>query len=122
MARGRNADAQNDIDSPQRVQYTALNIKLPNPVAWALIALIFFGFVLTFVYGVAVMRYKLFPYSYISEFEEAARWSLDQAAGSNSWYYPSTDRTERVTFPAGAVLPDGLNLVTALGPDNCLSL
>jgi hypothetical protein len=99
-----------------------LNIRIPNPVAGAVLILILFGFVLAFGYGVAVQRYKLFPYAYVGQTEEAVQLTLDQAAGKPSWYYPPTERTETVTFPAGEKNTDRLNLLTAMGPDKSLTL
>jgi hypothetical protein len=99
-----------------------LNIRIPNPVAGAILVLVLCGFLLAFAYGVAVQRYKLFPFGYIGQAEEAVQLTLDQAAGNSSWYYPPTERSKTVTFPGGNTNRDGLNLLTAMGPNKSLTL
>jgi hypothetical protein len=63
----------------------------------------------------------LFPYAAIAEVEEALQWTAERAPGSMPWFYQSTDRTETVYLPRGDQ-PEGLNLITAMGPDNRLAL
>lgn len=94
-----------------------MNIRIPIPVAGAIFVLLFAALAIVFGWGVAAQRYKIFPYAYITQVEEALQLTADQATGNNSWYYPPTDRTEAVTFPVVERPDEGLNLVTAMGPD-----
>ena len=79
------------------------------------------GFLLAFVYGVMVVRYRLFPYAAVEQVEEAVQWMVDRAPGNRSWYFQPTTRTEKAYAPRGE-RPDGLNLVSGMGSDNRLLL
>lgn len=99
-----------------------MKLNLPNSVAAAFAVLFAFFLLIAFAYGVAVVRYKLFPYRYVGQVEEAVRWSLDTVADNRSWYYEPTERTETSYIAEDFADREGLNLVTAMGPDKSLAL
>jgi len=98
-----------------------LNQRIPFVLALAIAIVISALLAASFGYGFAVNRYRLFPYRLIVEIENALEWSVNQATGTAAWYYPDTERTERITIHGELTDPDALNLVTSLAADNRLA-
>jgi hypothetical protein len=98
-----------------------LNLVIPKSAAIAIIVLLLASLTLSFAYGVKVVRQKKYPKPHIKEIEEALILSAEQTTGQRSWYYQRTNRTDTI-YTYKPDLPDALNLITALGPDNSLTL
>lgn len=77
-----------------------------------------------FGYGVAVQRYKLFPYKHLNELQAAVKSITKTVTGKKEWYFrPATEsQTKVVEDSRPEPRQAGLNLVTAIIEDNQLSI
>jgi len=96
--------------------------KLPKPVIAAILFLVFFAFLLTFAFGVAVQRYQLPGSRLINDIEVALRATADQTTGALPWFYQESELTDSITNYDGRADDSGLNLVTAVGANGSLVL
>lgn len=99
-----------------------MNIRIPTIVAIALAILLLAVLLVAFGYGFAVARYGLYPYEAVEKVEEALKWTWERRPGSEPWFYRPTDRSETVYLYGNDVAPEGLNLVSAIGPNDTLAL
>ncbi len=74
-----------------------------------------------FGYGFAVHKYRFFPFDLATEFENALKWTAEQAPGNSAWYDRDTSSTRMITVSGNQPQSDGLNLITSVAKDNLLS-
>ncbi len=67
-----------------------MNVRLPNPVAAAIVVILLLFMLLSFAYGIAVQRYRIFPYHLVNSW----KWAVFSIArsGELDWYYRPNDR------------------------------
>lgn len=99
-----------------------MNIKVPNHVVAAILFLVLVAFVVTFAYGIAVQRLKLFPYQHVDKVVAALQWFEEQTPIGLAWYYKEVDRLEARPLAADHPTPDALNLVSSIVEDHRLSV
>jgi hypothetical protein len=99
-----------------------LKINIPNSVVVALTVLITAALGLAFVFGLAVQRYKLYPYPLVAEIELAIESMLDQRPGAYPWYYRPSEATSRITDNRPNPSDNPLNLVTSILDNDELSI
>jgi hypothetical protein len=86
---------------------------MPRIVIAAIAFLAFSLLFVTFGYGVAVQKYRLFPYSLIAEFEMAINQTVDKGIDQRGWYFRENPDLEPKYWPNSSA-DDPLNLVTGM--------
>jgi hypothetical protein len=86
---------------------------MPKIVIAALAFLAFSFLFVTFGYGIAVQKYRLFPYRLIADFEKAINQTVDKGIDQRGWYYREKPDLEP-KYWADSSSDDPLNLVTGL--------
>jgi hypothetical protein len=90
---------------------------IPKPVLAALIFLAGVLYLAAFSYGVAVQRYRIFPFVYIQQAEQALQLSSEKITDQLAWYYQPFERPNTVAPPLGSEAKR-LNLLTIMGPED----
>jgi hypothetical protein len=93
-------------------------MQLPKILVLAILIVLSALLLAIFAYGVSVQRYRLFPYAYIDNVETAVQWFMDRSPGSAPWYYLPTSKTAPIAGELASAATPGLNLVTAMGPND----
>jgi hypothetical protein len=90
-----------------------LEMRKRAPAIAFVLSLVFWSF----AYGVAVQKFRLFPFKIIREAGLGAKEMLALTSGKLPWYYRETDRTETVTVHRPEAVSRGLTLVSGLTKD-----
>jgi len=85
-------------------------IKGKTPVILFMLSLMFWSF----AYGVAVQKFRLFPYKIILNAEKVASKTRNILTGKLPWYYRNTNRIEPVIVHRPNAFCEGLTLVSGL--------
>jgi len=96
-----------------------VNVRLPNPVAAAIVVILLLFMLMSFAYGIVVQRYQVFPFHLINSWKWAVLSIID--IGELEWYYRPTD-LEFVVSAREGISKDRLNLVTSMVADDQLSI
>jgi hypothetical protein len=77
---------------------------------------------LAFGYGVAVIKYQIFPYTFIQKAFNGAKLLADKMDGKLPWYYSKIKHTESSNIYERGLAYEGLNLIVSIAADNQLSV
>jgi arylsulfotransferase ASST len=89
------------------------DIRKKMPVILFVLSLMFWSF----AYGVAVQKFRLFPYEVIDNAQKGGSKALDMLTGELPWYYRQTHRSETVIDHHPTAFCEGLTLVSGLTKD-----
>jgi Arylsulfotransferase (ASST) len=113
-----NADAAAGADVKFLQRISDAELRKKTPVVIFVLSLMFWAF----VYGVAVEKFRLFPFHIIRQAEEGAQETLALFTGKLPWYYQPTDRTETVVSHRPSAFSEGLTLVSGLTKEGNLEV
>jgi len=94
---------------------------MPKIVIVAIEFLVFSVLIAIFGYGVAVQKYRLFPYPLIAKFEKAIDQTVDKGIDRLAWYYRE-NRNLNPKLWTDTSPSDQLNLVTGMTADDQISV